>query len=134
MITGIYVNLPVKDLKKSMDFFSKLGFTFNPQFTNEQAAGMEIGDKMYAMLLSEPFLKTFTTREMADTSKSIEVMVALSVENREQVDEIVNKALAAGATAPQPTEDDFMYSRSFEDMDGHRWDVFFMDLSKMPQA
>src|SRR5688572_246018 len=94
----IFVNLPVKDLNRSTEFFTKLGYTFNPQFTDENATCMIIGEDIYSMLLVESFFKTFTKRELADTSKTVEVAIALSTESREAVDAIVNKALAAGAT------------------------------------
>lgn len=124
----IFVNLAVKDLKRSMDFFTKVGYTFNPQFTDENAACMIISDTIYAMLLVEPFFKTFTDREITDTSTHIEVMNAFSCESREEVDAIVARAVAAGATTPRPPQDlGFMYGHSFLDLDGHLWDYFYMD-------
>ena len=98
MAQQIFVNLPVKDLKRSVDFFTKLGYTFNPQFTDENATCMLIGENIFAMLLVEKFFKTFTTKEIADATRTCEVIVALNKENREQVDEHVAKAVAAGAT------------------------------------
>src|SRR5215471_15276811 len=128
MPTKIFVNLPVKDLERSKAFFAKLGYSFNPQFTDERAACMVISEDIYTMLLSEPFFKTFTRKEIADAAKTTEVLVALSAESRGQVDEMLLKALAAGAQeARQPMEHESMYGRSFEDLDGHIWEVFWMD-------
>ncbi|MGE4239934.1 VOC family protein [Ramlibacter sp.] len=125
----IFVNLPVKDLPRSMSFFSALGFEFNPQFTNDKAACMVITeDHNYAMLLSEPFFQGFIKKPIADASKATEVLICLSCESREEVDELVAKALAAGGTAPNPKQDHgFMYSHGFEDPDGHVWEVMWMD-------
>jgi predicted lactoylglutathione lyase len=127
-MTMIFVNLAVKDLKRSMDFFTKVGYTFNPQFTDENAACMIISDTIYAMLLVEPFFMTFTDREITDTSTHLEVMTALSCESREEVDAIIARAVAAGATTPRPPQDmGFMYGQGFLDLDGHYWDYFYMD-------
>ena len=134
MGTKIFVNLPVKDLNKSKEFFAKLGFTFNPQFTDQNAACMVIGEDNYAMLLVEPFFKTFTKKEIVDAKKSTEVLVALSAESKEKVDEILGKALASGAKeAREPQDHGFMYGRSLEDLDGHIWEIFYMDESKLPE-
>src|SRR5882757_3786019 len=100
MATKIFVNLPVKDLKRSMDFFAKLGFTYNPQFTDEKAACMIISEDIYAMLLTEPFFKNFTKKEIVDAKKSTESIICLSAESREKVDEMVSNAIAAGGSAP----------------------------------
>ena len=127
MPTQIFVNLPVKDLQKSVDFFGKLGYTFNPQFTDENATCMIIGDNIFAMLLVEPYFKSFIEKDVADAHKTAEVILALSAENREAVDALVGKALAAGATEPRPAKDyGFMYQRSYQDLDGHLWEVFHM--------
>ncbi|MES2330445.1 MAG: VOC family protein [Bacteroidota bacterium] len=135
MATKIFVNLPVKDLQKSIAFFTKLGYTFNEQFTNENATCMIIAEDIYAMLLVEPFFKSFIKKEICDTTKSTEAIIALSAENREAVDELANKAVEAGGVEPKPTNDQgFMYTRSFEDLDGHLWEIFYMDLSAMPQS
>lgn len=128
MSTKIFVNLPVKDLAVSMDFFAKLGFEFNPKFTNENAACMIVSEDIFAMLLVESFFQTFTTKEIADTTRVTEVLTALSVETREAVDEMVNVAVEAGAQeAREASDQGFMYSRSFEDPDGHIWEIFWMD-------
>ena len=134
MGTKIFVNLAVKDLEKSKEFFSKLGFTFNAQFTNESAACMVIGEDNYAMLLVEPFFKTFTKKEIVDATTSTEVLVALSAESKAKVDEILAKALAAGAKeAREPQDHGFMYGRSLEDLDGHIWEIFWMDPKAVNQ-
>lgn len=128
MGTKIFVNLPVKDLDKSEEFFSKLGFAFNAQFTNKDAACMVISEDNYAMLLVESFFKTFTKKEIVDAKKSTEVLVALSSESKESVDKMLHNALAAGAKeANEPQDHGFMYGRSFEDLDGHIWEIFWMD-------
>jgi uncharacterized protein len=130
----IFVNLPVKDLNKSVEFFTKLGYSFNPQFTDENASCMIIGEEIYSMLLVEPFFKTFTKRELADTSKTVEVAIALSTESRQAVDAMVNKALAAGATpSGEPKDHGFMYEWGFEDLDGHSWSYFWMDPAMVQQ-
>jgi predicted lactoylglutathione lyase len=124
----VFVNLPVKDLQKSMAFFSTLGFEFNPKFTDEKGAGMYISDQAFVMLLTEPFFKTFTRRELCNTSKYAEGLFALSCESRTEVDEMVKKAVAAGgAHAMDPQDHGFMYGWSFYDLDGHHWEVFWMD-------
>lgn len=131
----IFVNLPVKDLKKSMDFFSKVGFEFNAQFTDEKAACMVVGDNIFVMLLVEDFFKNFTKKEISDATKSTEVIVALSVESKEKVDEIVNKALAAGGkSSNEPIDQGFMYLWSFQDIDGHLWEFIYMDESAANQG
>ena len=126
----LFLNLPVRDLTKTMDFFAKLGFTFNKQFTNENAACMVLSDEGFVMLLSEPFFKTFTKKEICDSKTHVEGIFALSADNREGVDQMVNAAIAAGGTeADAPKDYGFMYQRSFFDLDGHHWEVFYMDQS-----
>ena len=129
MSTKIFVNLPVKDLEKSKEFFLKLGYSFNQQFTDEKAASLVIGEHIYAMLITEPFFKTFIpNKEIADTAKTKEVLVALSTNSKEEVDELTNKAIAAGGRQfREPEDHGFMYARSFEDLDGHVWEVIWMD-------
>jgi predicted lactoylglutathione lyase len=132
MATKIFVNLPVKNLDKSKAFFEALGYSFNPQFTDENAASLVISDDIYAMLLTEPFFKTFTKKEIADASRSTETMLALSTDTRQEVDELADKALAAGGTqANDPQDHGFMYSRSFYDLDGHHWEIVYMDPSSI---
>ena len=124
----IYVNLPVRDLDKTVDFFTKLGFTFNPQFTNKNATCMIINSNIYVMLLVERFFQTFTNKSICDTAKDTEVIIALTAKSREKVDEMVRMALEAGGTKPRPTQDHgWMYQRSFQDINGHLWEVIYMD-------
>lgn len=129
MATSIFVNLPVKDLEKSKEFFSKLGYSFNQQFTDEKAACMVISETIYAMLLTEPFFKGFIPdREIARADKTKEVLLALSAESKQQVDDLTEKAIAAGGKQfREPEDHGFMYARSFEDLDGHVWEVVWMD-------
>jgi uncharacterized protein len=124
----IFVNLPVKDLNKSKAFFSALGYSFNPQFTNESGACMIISENsIYAMLLTEDFFKSFIDKKIANAHEVTEVLTCLSCESREEVDGLVAKALAAGGKAPRPPQDHgFMYGHSFEDLDGHIWELAYM--------
>lgn len=131
-MTKIFMNLPVKNLDRSMDFFAALGFDFNPQFTNEHGACMVIGQNTYAMLLTEPMFKGFTPKEIADATKTTEVMTALMVENRDTVDAMMEKALSAGGTEVRdPHDHGFMYGRAFNDPDGHIWEIGWMDPGHM---
>ena len=124
----IYVNLAVRDLQTSMDFFGALGLTFNPQFTDDKAACMVINADAYVMLITEPFFRTFTKREPCNTKTHSEALIALSCESRAAVDEIVRKAIdAGGAHAMDPMDHGFMYGWSFYDLDGHHWEVMWMD-------
>jgi uncharacterized protein len=130
--TKIFVNLPAKDLNKTIDFFTKLGFKFNPQFTDENATCMIVGEDIFVMLLVERFFKTFTKKEICDTSKNTEVIVALSVEGREKVDQMINKAIEAGGReSREPQDHGWMYGRSFEDINGHIWEIIYMDESAL---
>ncbi|MBD0360946.1 MAG: VOC family protein [Nitrososphaeraceae archaeon] len=132
MATKIFVNLPVKDLNKTIEFFTKLGFKFNPQFTDENATCMIVGEDIFVMLLVEKFFKTFTKKEICDTSKNTEVIVALSVEGREKVDQMINKAIEAGGReSREPQDHGWMYGRSFEDINGHIWEIIYMDESAL---
>ncbi len=134
MATKIFVNLAVKDLDKSKEFFTKIGFSINPQFTDEKAACVVISDTIYAMILKEEFFKTFLPKkQIADANKTTEVLIALSADSKEEVNDLMDKAFAAGAKEARPVEDHgFMYGRSFEDLDGHIWEVFWMDMNAAP--
>ncbi|MDQ1583072.1 MAG: uncharacterized protein QOF36_1126, partial [Microbacteriaceae bacterium] len=124
MPTMIFVNLPVKDLTRSRDFYGKLGYSFNDQFSDENAACVVISDTIFLMLLVEPFFKTFTKKEIADSRNVTEAILAISTDSREEVDQLAEKASAAGAAASNdPDDQGFMYSRSFQDPDGHLWEV-----------
>jgi uncharacterized protein len=130
MATQIFINLPVKDLSKSIDFFTKLGYKFNPQFTDENATCMIVDENIFVMLLVEKYFKTFMPKDICDTSKSAEVLVALSFNSRAEVDAMVAKAIAAGGTTyKEPQDLGFMYQHGFQDLDGHIWEIFFMDPS-----
>jgi predicted lactoylglutathione lyase len=130
----IFVNLPVKDLDKSVRFFTALGFEFDPKFTDENATCMIVNDEAFVMLLVERFFKSFTKKEVADSVTHTEAILALSAESRAQVDELAEKALAAGGEpANEPMDEGFMYGRSFQDLDGHLWEVFHMDPSAAGQ-
>jgi uncharacterized protein len=127
MSTRIFVNLPVKNLKKSVEFFGKLGFKFNPQFTDETATCMIVTEDIFIMLLTEEKFRTFTPKAVCDATKSTEVLVCLTRENREEVDEMVRKAVAAGGTTyNEPQDHGFMYGHGFQDLDGHIWELIYM--------
>jgi predicted lactoylglutathione lyase len=124
----IFVNLPVKDLERSKRFFGELGYSFNQQFTDEKAACMVVSDDIYVMLLTEKFFKTFINKDVADAHKTTEVLVCLNEDSREAVDTHIEKALKAGGTETQePQDHGFMYGRSYNDPDGHVWEIIWMD-------
>jgi uncharacterized protein len=126
--TKIFVNLPVKDLDRSKEFFGKLGYSFNPKFTDATAACMVISEDIYAMLLTEAKFKEFTKKPVADATKTTEVLVCLSMESEARVNEVVDTAVKAGATeAREPMDYGFMFGRSFNDLDGHIWEIIWMD-------
>ena len=127
MSTQIFVNLPVHDLGRSVEFFRKLGYAFDPRFTDENATCMILGENIYAMLLVEPFFQTFTPKSIADAKKTTEALVALSMDSRGEVDRIVEAAFAAGARRYRdPKDHGFMYEWGFEDLDGHIWEYLWM--------
>ncbi|MGW5125391.1 VOC family protein [Streptomyces sp. NPDC004069] len=124
----VFVNLATNDVAASRTFFTELGYTINPQFSSDDCVCVVISDTIIAMLLSRQHYATFTKKEIADSTKSSEVLICLSAESREKVDELVQKAVAAGGTASGETQDQgFMYGRSFDDLDGHTWEVMWMD-------
>lgn len=128
MSRAIFVNLSVKDLEKSIGFWKALGFSFNAQFTDDKAACLIFSEQGYAMLLTEPFFKTFTARELCNTRTHCEGIFALSCESRAEVDALMQKALASGGSEPtKPQDHGFMYQRGFDDLDHHHWEVFWMD-------
>jgi uncharacterized protein len=128
LTTQIFVNLPVKDLSRTVEFFNRLGFTFNPQFTDENATCMIINDNIFVMLLVEKFFKTFTKNEICDTTKNTEVIIALSTESREKVDEMMQNVFEAGGKeSREPQDHGWMYGRSFQDINGHLWEIIYMD-------
>lgn len=135
MSRKIFVNLPVKDLNKSIEFFTKLGFTFNPQFTDETATCMIVSEDIFVMLLTHAKFKTFTPKEICDATQSTEVLVCLSCTSRAEVDAMVRQAVAAGGTTYNaPQDHGFMYGHGFQDVDSHIWELFFMEPSAIHQG
>ncbi|MEP7093326.1 MAG: VOC family protein [Flavobacterium sp.] len=134
MKTKIFLNLPVKDLNRSIAFFTQLGFSFNPKFTDDKATCLIIGENINAMILVEEFYKTFTNKQICNTATTSEVLIAISVETREEVDEMIEKVIKAGGSEYMKRQDyGWMYQRVFLDIDGHHWEVFYMDESQIPQ-
>jgi len=135
MATKIFVNLPVKNLDRSVEFFTKLGFSFNAQFTDETATCMVVSEDIFVMLLTEAKFKEFTSNAICDATKSTEVLVCLSSESREEVDKMIRNAVAAGGTTyNEPQDYGFMYSHGFQDLDGHIWETMFMEPSAVNQG
>jgi predicted lactoylglutathione lyase len=131
----MFVNLPVRDLGRARSFFGKLGFSFDPKFTDDRGACMVVSDLGFVMLLEESFYRTFTRRELCDTTRQNEGLVALSCESRAEVDALVGAALEAGGSkAMEPTDHGFMYGRGFYDPDGHHWEVLWMDTTPSPSC
>lgn len=130
----IFVNLPVSDLERSVEFFTKLGFTFNPQFTDETATCMVVSDEAFVMLLVEGRFKDFTQKSIADAHTQTEAILSVSAGSRDEVDRLADTALASGGrTAGDAIEMDFMYGRSFQDPDGHLWEIVWMDPAHIQQ-
>ena len=130
MATQIFVNLPVKNLKNSVAFFAQLGYTFDPQFTDENATCMIVGENIFVMLLVESFFKTFTAKELCDATRSTEVIVCVSADSRAKVNELVAEAVAAGGTTPNESRDyGFMVQHGFQDLEGHLWELVYMEPS-----
>jgi predicted lactoylglutathione lyase len=133
MATKIFVNLPVKDLDRSIAFFTSLGFDFNPQFTDEKAGCMVISDSIFVMLLTEPYFKTYTKKAVSDAKNSTEVLIALDAKSKEEVQQTVAKAKNAGAVIYSESQDHgWMYVHSFADLDGHQWELIYMDQTQLP--
>lgn len=132
----IFVNLAIKDMRRSQAFFKSLGFAFEPKFTNDQGACMIVGENIFVMLLVEPFFKSFISdKSIVDATRNAEALVCLSCESRAEVDALVARAVAAGATAPRPPQDHgFMYGHGFEDLDGHIWELAYMEPNANPNA
>ena len=133
MARKIFVNLPIGNMERSQAFFRGLGFDFNPQFTNEQGACMVVSDEIFVMLLVVPFFQGFTKKAIADATQSTEVLVCLSCDSRAEVDDLVRKAVARGGRTQMPPQDHgFMYGHGFEDLDGHQWELVWMDPDAVP--
>ena len=130
MARMIFVNLPVQDLAKSVDFFASLGFEFNEQFSDDQASCMVVSEQACVMLLVAPFFSSFSTKDVADAATGTEVILAVSAVSREEVDTLVDRALSlGGGVAKEPSDEGYMYGRSFYDLDGHAWEVIWMDAT-----
>lgn len=130
----VFINLPVSDLKKSMDFYTAVGFQNNPQFTDDTAACMVISEEIYIMLLTHKKFNEFIKKEIANTKTTAAVINALSMQSNDEVNGFMDKAMAAGGKEPVEAKDyGFMLQRSFEDLDGHLWEVFYMDMTKFPK-
>lgn len=134
MASKIFLNLAVKDLKKSIDFFTTLGFSFNPQFTDEHATCMIIGENIFVMLVTEQRFKDFTKKEICNAHKNTEVLIAIDIDSREKVDEMVKTAVDAGGSIyMEPQDHGWMYGHGFADLDGHQWEIFYTDENTIPK-
>ncbi len=134
MVKQIFVNLPVKDLSKTMNFWTNLGFSFNKTFTDEKAAALTLGDNIFAMLLKEEFFKTFTNKNIVDSFQNVEVINAISFDSKEKVDELSKLAVENGGKINRPVDDyGWMYSQSISDIDGHIWELTYIDETKAPK-
>ncbi len=134
MAQQIFVNLPVKDINRSVEFFTKLGYSFNPRYTNDSGVCMIITEDILVMLLTDKFFQTFTKKDICDATKSTEAIICLSAESRDEVDEMISKAIAAGGTAPNDKQEHgFMYGHGFNDLDGHMWEYAWMDPNYKPE-
>lgn len=130
----MFVNLPVSDLDRSMAFWTELGFSFNPQFTDETASCLVVSDLACVMLLTEKLFATFTGKEVVDATGHTETILALSAESREEADTLAGRALAAGGSASNPPQDEgYLYGRSFQDPDGHLWEILYLDPAAIEQ-
>ena len=135
MSKQIFINVPVADLAKAKDFYTAIGHSINPKFSDDNAACVVISDSIYVMLLVHPFFQGFTSKAICNTATHIEALLALSTESRADVDAVMERALAACGKEPSPARDlGFMYQRTFEDLDGHTWEVFHMDEAAFPGA
>ena len=131
----VFINLPVHELNRSVQFFTRLGFTFNPQFTDESATCMLVGENIFVMLLTRERYAGFTPKPVADARSASQVLIALSLQSREAVDAMVRAAVDAGGTTyADPRDHGWMYQHSFEDPDGHQWEVMYADITKFGQA
>jgi uncharacterized protein len=131
MFGKLFVNLTVSDLEKSKQFYETIGATINPQFTDENAACVVFNDQFYAMLLTRDFMTRFTTKEIIDAHSSVQALFAVSLESKEAVDSLLDKVVAAGGKETRSEDLGFMYSRDFEDLDGHIWEAFWMNPSHL---
>jgi uncharacterized protein len=133
MATKIFINLPVKNLDNSISFFTKLGFSFNPQFTDDKAGCIVISDNIFAMLLTEAYFQTFTKKHVYDAKTSTEVLITLNIDSKEELQQLVQKAKESGAVIDsEPQDHGWMYQHGFADLDGHQWELAYMDATKIP--
>lgn len=133
MATKVFINLPVKNLDRSIAFFKNLGFSFNPQFTDENAACMVVSENIFVMLLKETYFRTFTKKPISNAKESTEVLIALDTNSKDEVQQIVTKAQKSGATIyTEPQDHGWMYQHSFADLDGHQWEFAYMDITQFP--
>jgi len=134
MKSQVFINLAVKDLEKSMQFYSKMGFTLNPTFSDDTAKCMVFSEEIFLMIMTHEKFKSFATKPIADTKNNLAGIFALSVDSVEKVNKIADNAMAAGGSEPRPYSDyGFMQMRVVEDYDGHTWEIFYMDMSKFPK-
>lgn len=132
MATNIFVNLPVRDLGKSVAFFTSLGYRFNPRYTDESASCMVVDEHIYVMLLTEERFRSFTPKPICDARSCTEVLICLQVDSRAEVDALMSKALAAGGSSYKALQDQgFMYGHGFQDLDGHIWEIIYMDSAAL---
>ncbi|MDX2061544.1 MAG: glyoxalase/bleomycin resistance/extradiol dioxygenase family protein [Bacteroidia bacterium] len=135
MPSQIFINLPVADIGRSKAFFAALGWSFNPQFEDENACCLVLAENIFVMLLLRPYFQSFTPRPVAEAHATTQVLLAIDAGSRSEVDSLVAKAVAAGgSTYRAPDDHGWMYYHSFADLDGHQWEVAYMDLSQMPQG
>ena len=135
MQSQVFINLAVTDLEKSVGLYTQMGFTINPQFSDDSAKCLVWSENIFVMIMSKERFKSFATKPLADTKNNLAGLFALSVESLDKMNVIVDKAIAAGGIEPKPMQDHgFMQLRNIEDFDGHTWEIFYMDMSKFPQA
>ena len=135
MPSKVFINLPVKNLAKSMDFFQNLGFFFNPQFTDEKAGCMVVSDSIFVMLLTDTYFKSFIDTEICDAHNATEVLIALDAASADEVKQFINKAESLGGKIySQANDHGFMYQHSIADLDGHKWEMAYVDMSQFPQS
>jgi uncharacterized protein len=133
MAKNVFINLPVKSLEKSTDFFKSLGFNFNHRFTDDKATCIVVSDNVFVVLLMESYFKTFTRKELCDSTKATEVLIALDTDSRDEVKQIISKAHSLGGNIySEPQDHGWMYQHSFADLDGHQWELVYMDESQLP--
>jgi uncharacterized protein len=135
MKSQVFINLFVKDLNRSADFYTQMGFTINPAFSDDSAKCLVWSEEIFLMIMTHERFKTFATKPLADTKTNLAGIFALSVDSFDNVNKITDNALKAGGTEPKPLQDHgFMQLRTVEDFDGHTWEIFFMDMSKFPKS